>query len=47
MVRRSRAKKARNPWQEYERGKKRLQRQGMTGKEYEIAVQALAKKLKL
>lgn len=39
--------KPRNPWREYERGKKRLQHQGLTGKEYEAAVQALAKKLKV
>lgn len=47
MVRCSRTKKARNPWREYERCKKKLQRQGMTGREYEAAVQALAKKMNL
>lgn len=40
-------KKRRNPWREYERSKKKLQNQGMTSKEYEAAVQALSKKLKL
>ena len=47
MAGRVRAKRAHNPWREYERRKKRLQRQGMTSREYEAAVRALAKKLKL
>lgn len=47
MVRRARPKKAHNPWREYERGKKRLQHQGMTGREHEAAVRALAKQMKL
>ena len=47
MAGRVRAKKARNPWREYERRKKKLQKQDMTSREYEAAVRALAKKLKL
>lgn len=47
MARRVKTKTARNPWREYERRKKKLQNQGMTVLEYEAAVQAMAKKLKL
>ena len=47
MARRVRAKTARNPWREYECRKKRLQNQGLTGREYEAAVRVLAKKLKI